>query len=109
MLAEKMKPKRSAVVTAAVLLLLLPVFFVIVMHREEVGSMTIFTVRATPLRIYYSNSGSLGLAVRSDQDRLKDPGWIITRRNSVAWSLANAGFTYMASPYLLADTIKPQD
>jgi hypothetical protein len=95
-------------VTATVILLL-PLIFVIVMRREEAGSMTVFTVRATPLRIYYSNSGSLGLAVRSDQDRLKDPGWLITRRNSVAWSLANAGFTYMASPYLLADTIKPQD
>ncbi len=100
--------KRKALVTLAAILLL-SVTSVIIMHREDAGSMTIFTLRATPLRIYYSNSGSLGLAVRSDQDRLKDPGWLITRRNKVVWSLANEGLTYMASPYLLADTIKSQD
>lgn len=100
--------KRKVLVAIAAILLL-PVLFVIIMHREEAGSMTVFTVRATPLRIYYSNSGSLGLAVRSDQDRLKDPGWLITRRDSVAWSLANVVSVYLEFPYLLLDAINPKD
>jgi hypothetical protein len=101
-LAESMTTKRKWIVATAVILLL-PILLAIVMHREVAGSMTIFTVRATPLRIYYSNSGNLGFAVRSDKDRLRDCDWIVTRKNKVAWSLVNVGAVYIALPYLVAD------
>jgi hypothetical protein len=100
---------KSKVLVTIAAILLLPVLSVIIMHREEAGSMTIFTLRATPLRIYCSNSGSLGLAVRPAQDRLKDPGWLITRRDSVAWSLANVVSVYLEFPYLLLDAMNPKD
>ena len=100
--------KRKVIVTTAVILLL-PILFVIVMHREIAGSMTIFTVRATHLRIYYSDSGNLGLAARSDQDRLKEPDWIVTRRNKLVWSLVNVGSVFITFPYFLADVMAPKD
>ncbi len=103
-----MKTKRKWIAAIAVILLL-PILFVVVMHREVAGSLAIFTVRATPLRIYYSNSGNLGFAVRSEKDRLRDCDWIVTRKNKVAWTLVNVGAVYIAFPYFVADALDSND
>jgi hypothetical protein len=101
-----MKTKRNWIVCGAVILLLL---FAAVMHREVAGSVTIFTVRGTDLRIYQSDSGNLAFASRTDSERLREPQWFVTRRSKAAWWVVGIGTLYIEFPFLVADLLNPRN
>jgi hypothetical protein len=103
-----MKTKRKWI-AAGIAILALPILFAVVMHREVAGSMTVFTVRGTPLRMYQSDSGNIAFAKRSHATRLNEPQWIVTKEARVGWTLVNIGTLYVEFPFLIADIVNPKN
>ncbi len=97
-----MKTKKKWIIAIGSILLL-PLIFAASMNREVAGSVTIYTVRGTPLRLYLSDAGSLAFACRTEEARLNLPRWYITRANKVAWTVVNVGALYIAFPFLMTD------
>jgi hypothetical protein len=101
-----MKTKKKWKFVAA--FLLLPMLFAVMMKREVVGAVTIFTIHGTTLRVYQSDSGNLALARRSDSERLAEPAWFVTRSNKAAWWAVNVSMLYIQFPFLVGDRLPPQ-
>ena len=107
-LAAQMKTKRKSIALGAIILL--PMFFALAMHREVAGGITIFTLRGTQLRLYQSDSGNLASAKRSESERLlKEPEWMVTRKNKAAWWAVNVGTLYIEMPFLVADLVNQRN
>jgi hypothetical protein len=96
-------------IAAGIAILALPTLFAVVMHREVAGSMTVFTVHGTPLRMYQSDSGNIAFSKRSYATRLNEPQWIIKRNAKAGWALVNIGTLYVEFPFLIADIVNPKN
>ena len=107
-MAEQMKTKKKWM-AAGIGIVAMPMLFALVMHREDAGSMTVFTLRGTPLRLYQSDSGNIAFASRSYGTRIEEPQWIVTRRTKVGWALVSIGTLYVEFPYLVVDILNPRN
>ena len=99
-----MKMKKTWLSLCSVIILL-PILFAVVMQREVAGAVTIFTVRGTNLRIYQSDSGNFTFARRTKSERLKEPKWLVTRKNKAAWVVVNFGILYIEFPFFVMDQL----
>lgn len=96
---------RGKVFVLGIAIVLLPVLFCFAMRREVAGSITVLTLRGTDVRAYRSDSGDFAIARRTQDRRLEDPDWVVTRKRKAAWILLNAGALYLEFPFLVADVL----
>lgn len=84
-------------------LAIFPVFLCLIFSRDSGGSVSVFSLRRTNLRVYHGDSGNLAIAVRTSKDLWRVPAFGITREHYVPWLLANYLCFYLECPYFICD------